>query len=104
MTTSSEKNAQHTPGTWRVAQFTKTDVLHPIYNDVIASCFQPASSEYYAKGEPEANARLIAAAPDLLSALQDVIGFIPACYNEAGEHPVYAKARSAIAKATGKQA
>lgn len=46
----------------------------------------------------EANARLIAAAPDLLEALQDIIDNVPPLW-ECTE-----RAQAAIAKATGEQA
>jgi hypothetical protein len=50
----------------------------------------------------EANARLIAAAPDLLNALDGLLDYLrdyDADYPEAA--PIFGKARSAIAKATG---
>ena len=58
--------------------------------------------------ESAANARLIAAAPELLEALRELIGWIPnaSTLERMGFHtdaPVkaHAKARAAIAKATG---
>jgi hypothetical protein len=53
----------------------------------------------------EANARLIAAAPDLLNALDGLLDYLrdyDADYPEAA--PIFGKARSAIAKATGENA
>jgi hypothetical protein len=50
----------------------------------------------------EANARLIAAAPDLLNALDGLLDYLrdyDADYPEAA--PIFGKARAAIAKATG---
>ena len=54
-------------------------------------------------GEDAANARLIAAAPDLLEALERTLSWLAsypgeACMSEKGP---YAQARAAIAKATG---
>jgi len=57
----------------------------------------------YAKPTPRqaANARLIAAAPDLLEALQQVRKWAEGDdENYTGDHPI-ARARAAIAKATG---
>jgi hypothetical protein len=53
----------------------------------------------------EGNARLIAAAPDLLNALDGLLDYLrdyDADYPEAA--PIFGKARSAIAKATGENA
>jgi len=55
--------------------------------------------------EAEANARLIAAAPDLLAALQDTLRMLEAAHRELGMFTAHNKriiaARAAIAKATG---
>jgi hypothetical protein len=55
-----------------------------------------------------ATARLIASAPDLLSALIECVSDMQATEDHYGEHPraqeVMALARAAIAKATGEQA
>ena len=48
--------------------------------------------------EAEANARLIAAAPDLLEALQDALCALECC---GKDFPAATKASAAIAKATG---
>lgn len=50
--------------------------------------------------EDEANARLIAAAPELLGALQAMLRRFDFCENFPADHPI-AAARAAIAKATG---
>jgi hypothetical protein len=49
--------------------------------------------------EAAANARLIAAAPDLLAALKALCAAYEACNGE--DHPAYALARAAILKAEG---
>jgi hypothetical protein len=51
----------------------------------------------------QANARLIAAAPDLLEALRGVLGYADLCSVPAAQ-PACVKARAAISKATGEQA
>ena len=48
----------------------------------------------------EADARLIAAAPDLLAALEELLNALPS----ATSHPAIKAARAAIAKATGESA
>lgn len=48
--------------------------------------------------ENKANARLIAAAPELLDALKDALCALECC---GKDYPAASKARSAIAKATG---
>jgi hypothetical protein len=56
-------------------------------------------------GQPEADARLIAAAPDLLAALQDTVQVFEGLDRAAELHetlyPVLANLRTAIAKAKG---
>src|SRR5690606_2674260 len=60
-----------------------------------------------AEGYPvEANARLIAAAPELLEALEDLASLAEAAMREVGEYDIEAEladARAAIAKATGEK-
>jgi len=92
---------RHTPGPWIAVGFW---VEHP--NDKrpdICNC-DPRSMDQEGRSDAEilANARLIAAAPDLLEALKDMLdGHEDACtgYGEGAAD----KARSAIAKATGEQ-
>jgi hypothetical protein len=78
-------NAQHTPGPWRAAYITREEVL------VVRS----ADSEVaLVANDNDANARLIAAAPELLAALKNLL---------AGPTWPGAQmtARAAIAKAEG---
>ena len=56
-------------------------------------------------GDVGANARLSAAAPDLLEALEDLASLAEAAMREVGEYDIEAEladARAAIAKATGR--
>ena len=99
------KTAQHTPGPWRNEGATVKAISHGI-------CFKitRADANNYTTEGNEANARLIAAAPDLLAALQEIedkgklwsdnpdqmpIGWIAALAE------LSRNARYAIAKATG---
>lgn len=70
---------EHTPGPWTVSR-TKRDILGPDGIEVVAYAY-------------ERDARLIAAAPELLEALESV---------EASGY-VFPEVRAAIAKARGKQ-
>jgi len=101
-------SAQHTPGPW---------VQHPSYPWIIKTDYRPIadvedgltvcntaghenSGFFPTPGEGRANARLIAAAPELLAALQNLADRVYAegsayCAEEVEE------ARAAIAKATG---
>ena len=108
MTTS---NSMHAPGPWMVQtvreqtgfRMVRTYVLDGAGGDPVAMV-QANSAE-----EEEANARLIAAAPDLLEALEGLLVFAEAAETKAlvGDEgclwPVEC-ARAAIAKATGEAA
>lgn len=79
------KMSKHTPGPWKVR--TLDDSLGTIDTSddttSIAQAFDLSFQDRIA-GSPErkANARLIAAAPDLLAALEDLLG-CPYCLDEA---------------------
>ena len=94
--------AAHTPGPWAILPNTPHFVraMHP------ADGMQPVATVYHFGGDGElaANARLIAAAPELLEALER----ISTAYDETLRHPIAAPllqavyaARAAIAKARG---
>lgn len=97
---------KHTPGPWN---------FHPC--DAYATCFDVLCEKGYyvatthdgVRGDrnADANARLIAAAPDLLEALQNIAEYWNQDQNEAAMadacwHAIHT-ARAAIAKATGDQ-
>jgi hypothetical protein len=95
-------STQHTPGAWIGAgpsfgdpfpRYTTSIVTEREHDDegIIEICELPF---HHRDDENEANARLIAAAPDLLEALQHVI------YWDNGK-PEWEMARAAIAKAIG---
>lgn len=95
----------HTPGPWVVLQ-------NPMSHDCITSddcriCDMPRWDDEYAE-EETANARLIAAAPELLGELENCLDLLVTCFSDS---PVdscmgvaITKARAAIARATGEGA
>lgn len=96
--------SKHTPGPWTVG-VDEQDHGRPYVKDaegyvVCALIFEPGT------GEPEANARLIAAAPDLLEALRachDYLSCIPESAAGGDDDAVglTRRAAAAISKATG---
>lgn len=113
-------NAQHTPGPWTISWYNctmdKEDVEHAKskgnmnakVGDVLwraPRSIGPCGSEHSHWGGDllmveEADARLIAAAPELLEALKDALCALECC---GKEYPAASKASAAIAKATGSQ-
>ena len=91
---------RHTPGPWYVLADSlrigrRSDYVPALV--VVADCRVAVGASV---AESQANARLIAAAPDLLAALE-VIGIMGAHSDCAGCSDAAAIARAAIAKATG---
>ena len=82
---------EHTPGPWHVWQAGKHVVIKA--GSLIIGSVRRA----IVGGEQQANAHLIAAAPELLEALKFVIRGVPDTWEGVQ------KARAAIAKATGEQ-
>jgi len=93
---------KHTQGPWTVSN--ETDISG-IENDPENGCVGPVDVAHVylrtVQGRTEANARLIAAAPDLLAALQGLLRGIFDGPDDADAATLVAKARAAIAKATG---
>lgn len=92
---------KHTPGPWNWAK-SDIDGKYSIYgNGPLAYCGDTGAVD----GDGEANARLIAAAPDLLAALEALVG--EADLGEVDldddDRAKLEQARTAIAKATGGQ-
>ena len=89
----------HTPGPWTILPNTPHFVraMHP------AEGMQPVAAVYHFDGELSANARLIAAAPELLEALEAVLPDLEHYVATHGPGPDkrLAIARAAIAKAKG---
>lgn len=95
--------AKHTPGPWLRVDTADYAEIH--------AAFRPSSQAVALVGKP-ADADLIAAAPDLLEALQDILGPLNACSDNANVRddivlPVdmtmgeLRKARAALSKALG---
>jgi hypothetical protein len=113
---------KHTPGNWRLANDAQGPcmVMHPALDGVaiasLTDAHKPANGfvEIESVGAPErtANARLIAAAPDLLEAIKELLAVSHNANIPDSEHIRHApykmivvlKARAAIAKATGSEA
>ncbi len=99
----------HTPGPWKVGQYLgslRQFVIHMDVGDIGRGSDVAFTSAAFGNDETIANARLIAAAPDLLEALQQYgIGFADeaAARAEFGDYEVdrELRRRAAIAKATG---
>lgn len=113
----------HTPGPWKLedeSDVHASDVLGSDGTHVV--CFGHDYDDYGRFGWPkgrwsqkkeeewnatvEANARLIAAAPELLEALEDVLNCVALCpeHGDVVDAPSkYEDARAAIAKARGTQ-
>jgi len=109
---------KHTPGPWTYSRseqrghwrfyVAQADGARytPHYSDVATLIAETVSDER--RSIQEANARLIAAAPDLLEALKDVctqlLGWGVSTDPEHPDRVALRNAESAIAKATGEQA
>lgn len=106
--------SKHTPGPWKVDKVIRAkydelsgekkpdEVSLFIYPDnVKKENFNLAAINTYCVPESEANARLIAAAPDLLEALKDALEFIRPQYGyDCRLADLLKRADAAIAKAT----
>ncbi len=93
---------QHTPGPWSV-----TDGHYPSFKEIRGPSFKISvvmwatdlTDDDYRKRD--ADLRLIAAAPDLLEALKDIVGFWDSIVPTDAVNQMHINARAAIAKATG---
>ncbi len=92
---------KHTPGPWRISDARSTKVV--LIDDAKG---QAVGELVWADVRNPADARLIAAAPDLLEALEKTESALARCIGphkseEGDRHPALAQARAAIAKAGG---
>ena len=92
---------KHTPGPWEAEWHRKYKQwnVFPESGKAVVSVTDLCGE--YSKEETEANARLIAAAPELLEALQGLLDCMAIPSSICKERPAYEAARAAIAKATG---
>jgi hypothetical protein len=96
------KEFKGTPGPWKVDRNNVhtgqiATIHHCIGNDWV-EIWSPAWPD--SEEAQEANANLIAAAPDLLEALQDIVTYH---FGKTATAPAYLKARAAISKALGEE-
>ena len=102
---------KHTAGHWEVNESNRCvfSIIGGVYHSI---CRVSAPTKYADDGTSEANARLIAAAPELLEALKHaenaLADYVPTIEKTGAAlnygHHVIKMARAAIAKATGEQA
>lgn len=101
-------NAQHTPGPWRpvwtTGAVTGWAIIPDGYN--VAPIARVGLQNAIPERREEADARLIAAAPDLLAALRDCMADLEHYASTHGPGPDgrLAKARAAVRAATGEEA
>lgn len=106
--------SEHTKGPWQISPYTETSVQGANINRHICSTGGPqimagkdGSTDWL--GENEANARLIAAAPEMLEALKSVgdlfdgLEFEVDAIAAASTHRLIRVVRAAIAKAEGEE-
>jgi len=102
-----DTQTQHTPGPWEYVGNTppknarEEGYVYGWY--VTCADDRHISVEGRTGDEAEANARLIAAAPDMLEALESLVATIDFVYRVKQEGDTMDAARKAIAKATGEQ-
>ncbi len=95
---------KHTPGPWRVVEDAGDD-RHGIYAKgfgFVAFCgfsVYPEQPDHPWTVQPPANARLLAAAPDLLEACEALVQSFEDESDAIGHHKSYDLARAALAKA-----
>jgi hypothetical protein len=99
-------NAKHTPGPWVVIPRGESSgksvaTIEPKPESMETTNYWTVADVNGLRAEWEANLRLIAAAPELLEALQGVVAFWDSITMEDSVNDLHIKARAAIVKATG---
>lgn len=95
---STKTSTKHTPGPWTVKRSARNGFPWVVCDNGL----QP-SDIMLGVPEVEANARLIAAAPDLLAALRSVLTLVDGGFKVGPKTHVVEDIRAAIAKAEGGQ-
>ncbi len=101
-------SAQHTPGPWNVATYGDVLRLHVKRGSLSLAEILEWSAGPESRAQVEANARLIAAAPDLLDALKELVDTVDLSKlkvrktKDFGIMVRHAAATKAIAKAEGR--
>lgn len=96
----------HTPGPWTVGGDSGNAWIQPLdpaascICDLVVSGFDRDTCETFMTAIDEANANLIAAAPDLLAALKELLTFAPSPWSE--QRHAIERSEAAIAKAEGR--
>jgi hypothetical protein len=90
--------SQHAPGPWKVKPYVDAIDILDTNGVPVAHLADRAIADYV--GMPPENARLIAAAPDMLSALLYIVRWKPSGWSAEAAQEM---ARSAIARATGQE-
>lgn len=97
--------AAHTPGPWDYHELTRINprTLHVRNRDISRGVCELSAAKWEntSAEEMEANARLIAAAPDLLAALVKCEDLLAELETGGAENPELGIARAAIRKALG---
>lgn len=100
-------STKHTPGPWSVEArnypIGDTGDYDGCWQILSANAKRPIVEIWEEGDEPDANALLIAAAPELLEALKLCYEYCRLYHSEVEQNNVGKAARAAIAKATGEQ-
>ena len=99
-------NSKHTPGPWSLKDCGYKFIVSKTGDGYITRDVCRMDGSTMAAFAQEANARLIAAAPDLLAVVKQMQSALSRCFgahapDEGDRHRALAQARAAIAKATG---
>ena len=95
--------SEHTPGPWVVCPIQKEDLLHSRkVGTGPEGWLGVAQAHGDTQEEADANARLIAAAPDLLEACRIALVYLESDADDQQEREDWAQIRVAIHKAEGK--
>lgn len=110
MTTTEIKAGKRTPGPWTIAEYGIAEVgakyLCIKKGGKTVSRIDPQGNSLSTNDTDYANARLIAAAPELLEALRRIMEYAhlgaSVCDIDVNEQPQFVNVRAAISKAEGK--